>query len=361
MSTHAPTAADLAAPARRGFPKLLMGVVLAVIVVALALSYWFFVGRFYESTDDAYVGGEVTVLAPKVNGFIGAVLVRDNQKVEANQLLVRLDARDYAARLAEAQAEVSSANAAVGALQAKRSLQDAVVAQQRAAVSAAAAELARTAADHSRYSELVRDDAVSNQVLEKANADDAKARAALAGSQAALLAAQREAVVMDSEIGQAQARVAQTVAAQQLAALNVDYTELRAPVAGYIGNRTARVGALAMSGSALITVVPSSGLWVDANFKEDQLKKLRVGDHARVKLDASGDALDGVVESLAPATGATFSLLPADNATGNFTRIVQRVPVRIRLLGSPAQLAALRPGLSAEARVSLDSVRASNN
>jgi membrane fusion protein (multidrug efflux system) len=164
--------------------------------------------------------------------------------------------------------------------------------------------------------------------------------------------------VLDAQIGDAVARVATARAEQRVAALNVEYTTIRSPIDGYVGNRTARVGMLANTGVSLLTVVPANGLWVDANFKEDQLKKMRAGDTVDVSLDAASDVIRGVVQSVAPATGATFSVLPAENATGNFTKIVQRVPVRIRLLAPDQDASVLRAGLSATVRVHLDSEHA---
>ena len=348
-----PAAAQPAQPARRT-PWMLLAIVAVLVVLALAASYWFFVGRFVQTTDDAYVGGDVTVMAPKVNGFVTEVLVRDNQFVHANQVLIRLDARDYDARLAEANAQVQSARAAVTELQAKKALQLATIDEQSAEVRASAAELTRSAADQSRYRELVKDEAVSNQVVERADADLTKAHAAVDRNRAGLTAAQRQIAVLDAQIGDAEARIATAQAAQRVAALNVEYTTIRSPIDGYVGNRTARVGLLANTGVSLLTVVPASGLWVDANFKEDQLKKMRAGDTVDVDLDASSKSLQGVVESLAPATGATFSVLPAENATGNFTKIVQRVPVRVRLTVPADMQGVLRPGLSATVKVHLD-------
>ena len=347
-----PNAAQTAKPARR-IPWMLLSVVTVLIVLALAVSYWFFVGRFVETTDDAYVGGDVTVMAPKVNGFVTDVLVQDNQFVHANQVLIRLDARDYDAKLAQATAEVDSARAAVAELQAKQVLQAAVINQHQAEVRASSAELTRSAQDQTRYRELVKDDAVSNQIVERADADFSKAQAAVQSSGAAVLAAQRELDVLGAQIADAQARVNTALAAQRVAQLNVEYTTIRSPVDGYIGNRTARVGMLANIGAPLLTVVPSTDLWVDANFKEDQLKKMQIGDKADVALDASSLPLHGYVESLAPATGATFSVLPPENATGNFTKIVQRVPVRIRLTVPRGMENVLRPGLSATVEVHL--------
>lgn len=358
MSTPSTPAPALPKPAAASAqPRRVPWMSLAVGAVALALAAaagdWYFVLRFQQTTDDAYVGGNVTVMAPKVNGFITDILVQDNQHVSANQVLVRLDSRDYDAKLAQAKAEVDSARAAVAELQAKQSLQAAVINQHQAEVRASSAELTRSAEDQARYQQLVKDDAVSNQLVERADADFSKAQAAVQSSGAAVLAAQRELSVLGAQIADAQARVNTALAAQRVAELNVEYTTIRAPVDGYIGNRTARVGMLANTGVSLLTVVPSTDLWVDANFKEDQLKKMHVGDPADVELDASSVPLHGHVESLAPATGATFSVLPPENATGNFTKIVQRVPVRIRLDVPRGMETVLRPGLSATVKVHL--------
>ena len=331
---------------------MLLAVGAVVVVVAAATAYWYFDARFYQSTDDAYVGGDVTVMAPKVNGFVTEVLVQDNQYVKAGQVLIRLDSRDYDARLAQANAQLQSARAAIGEIHAKQDLQGATINEQQAEVVAANAELTRTAADHARYTQLVKDNAVSNQVVERADADLSKARASVDQSSAGVQAAKRQLGVLDAQLADAQANVAKAEAEQRYAALNVEYTTIRAPIDGYVGNRTARVGVLANTGVSLLTVIPAQGLWVDANFKEDQLREMRAGDTAEVKLDAAdGPAIKGVVESLAPATGATFSVLPAENATGNFTKIVQRVPVRIRLNATHDQQLALRPGLSATVSV----------
>jgi membrane fusion protein (multidrug efflux system) len=353
-STAAPTAErDTRRPFRLGWMPL--AIIAVLVVMAAAATYWFTVLRFVQSTDDAYVGGDVTVMAPKVSGFVAELLVADNQRVKAGQVLIRLDSRDYDARLAQATADVQSARAAVAELEAKEQLQAAVISQSHAEVRASSAELTRSASDQTRYRQLVKDEAVSNQVVERADADYLKARATLDNSNAASLAATRQLAVIAAQIDDAHARVATAVALRRIAELNVEYTTIRAPVDGYVGNRTARVGMLANTGASLLTIVPAGGLWVDANFKEDQLKKMHVGDRVDVALDASSDIIQGRVESLAPATGATFSVLPPENATGNFTKIVQRVPVRIRLDVPEKMQNVLRAGLSAIVKVHLDS------
>jgi membrane fusion protein (multidrug efflux system) len=356
-SPSTPVSTPNAPAATRGtrrIPWMPLAILIIVVVVAAAGVYWFTVLRFVQSTDDAYVGGNVTVMAPKVNGFVTALLVTDNQSVKANQVLIRLDSRDYDARFAQASAEVTSARAAVDELVAKQQLQAAVINQQQAELRASSAELTRSASDQNRYRQLVKDEAVSNQVVEQADADFLKARASVDRSSAGLLASQRELTVLAAQIDDARARVATAEASRRVAELNVEYTTIRSPVDGYIGNRTAQVGLLANTGVPLMTVVPAEGLWVDANFKEDQLKKMHAGDTVDVSLDASSKMLHGRVESVAPATGATFSVLPPENATGNFTKIVQRVPVRIRLDVTKDEQQVLRPGLSATVTVHLD-------
>ncbi|WP_126876501.1 HlyD family secretion protein [Paraburkholderia kururiensis] len=359
-SAQTPAVAGALPEARvRTIPWMLLAVAGVVLAVCAALAYWFAVGRWVESTDDAYVGGNVTVIAPKVTGFVDQVLVQDNQYVKANQVLIRLDSRDYDAKLAQAVAEANSAEAAVNELKAKRALQLAVINQQAAGVTAAHAELVRTNADQARYRQLVKDDAVSNQLVEQADASFAKAKAAVEGSDASLLAAKQQLTVLDAQIADAGARVAKAQAEQRYAQLNVDYTTLRSPVDGYVGNRTARVGLLASAGTSMLTVVPAHDLWVDANFKEDQLRRMHDGDPVEVTLDAHAGTIRGTVQSIAPATGATFSILPPENATGNFTKIVQRVPVRV-VLDVPKEAHYLRPGLSATVRVHLAGARQRN-
>lgn len=339
---------------RRRVPWMMVAVLAVVAVVASAALYWDLVLRFEQNTDDAYVGGNVTVLAPKVNGFVDQILVTDNQHVKAGDVLIRLDARDYEAKREQASAEVDSARAAVTELEAKQQLQLAVIGQHSAEKNAAAAELTRATSDNVRYRELVKSEAVSNQLVERAAADYAKASAGLERSDAALLAAKRQLDVLSAQLIDARARVNTALASQKVAALNVEYTTIRAPVDGYVGNRTARVGMLANVGVPLLAIVPTSGLWIDANFKEDQLKRMRPGDRVDVSLDASNLTLHGRVDSVAPATGATFSVLPPENATGNFTKIVQRVPVRVSLDPQPALANVLRPGLSAIVTVHTD-------
>jgi membrane fusion protein, multidrug efflux system len=317
-------------------------------LVALAYGYhWLTVGRFIESTDDAYVGGDITVIAPKVAGFIEQVAVTDNQKVQAGQLLVKLDDRDYRATLTRAEAAAEAQRATLANLDATRRLQLAIIAQAHAGITAADAEVARAHDDAVRFRDLSAHSAASVQVFQKADADYKEAMAQAQKSRAAMDAAERQLDVIDTQKRQTEAALGEATATVDLARLNLSYTELRAPIAGVVGNRSARTGAYASVGSQLISIVPAQGLWIDANFKESQLAQMRPGLRAVVTADVlPGHEFVGHVASLAPATGAQFSVLPAENATGNFTKIVQRVPVRVVLDGDASTLGRLRPGLS---------------
>jgi membrane fusion protein, multidrug efflux system len=314
--------------------------------------HWWTVGRFIESTDDAYVGGDVTVIAPKVAGFIAQVAVTDNQAVHAGDLLVKLDDRDYQAALARAAAAVAAQQASLANLDASRRLQEAMIAEAQAELSSTAAEITRTKYDVDRYRSLAQDQFGSQQRFQQADADYRKALAADARARAALEAAQRQIDVIDTQKQQTAAALAGAIADRDTAQLNLGYTELRAPIDGTVGNRSARAGAYATIGAQLISLVPARGLWVDANFKESQLARMRAGMPATIEADElPGEVLHGHVASLAPATGAVFSVLPPENATGNFTKIVQRVPVRVQLDDDADMLGRLRPGLSVTASV----------
>lgn len=328
----------------------------AFVVAAIAAigygTHWWTTARFLESTDDAYVGGDVTVLGPKVPGYIAQVLVTDNQSVHAGDVLLRLDDRDYRALLAKAEGAVAAQQALLANLDATSRLQAAVIAQARASVVAVTADARRAHDDQVRYQDLVAKSAVSVQSAQKADADYKQIAANRERAEAGAVAAERQLDVIATQKQQAQAALAQAVAERDLAKLNLEYTVLRAPVDGTVGNRRARVGAYAQAGTQLLAVVPAHGLWVDANFKEGQVARLSPGMPVKIEADVlPGRVFHGRVASLAPATGAQFSVLPPENATGNFTKIVQRVPVRVLLDEADGRLGTLRPGLSVTAEV----------
>jgi len=342
------------APATAPRRALAKPLIATAVVAALAGwgAHWWTSGRFVEETDDAYVGGDVTVIASKVAGYVEAVAVTDNQSVRRGDLLVKIDDRDYRAAVARAEASVAAARAALVNLDATQQLQRSTIAQADAGVAAAQAEATRAQADDARYRELAARAAVSIESAQRAQAAAQTAQAGTDRAAAARQGAQRQLLVIETQRGQAEAALAQAEAELQVARLNLSYTELRAPVDGVIGNRRARAGAYASAASQMLVVVPSQGLWIDANFKEDQLARLRVGQAVEVRADVQpGRSFKGHVASLAPATGAQFSVLPPENATGNFTKIVQRVPVRIQLDGRDGELGLLRPGLSVKASI----------
>jgi membrane fusion protein, multidrug efflux system len=313
--------------------------------------YWWTTGRFIESTDDAYVGGNVTPISPHIAGFVAEILVTDNQRVDAGQVLVRLDDRDVRAAAEHAEAVLNQRTAMLASLRARYALQQSAIEQAAADLEAKTAQASFAEVEAERYRTLVLSESGSRQNAQRTRAQDQAARAAVASAQAALAAANQQLSVLRANIDEASAAVAQAQADLQTARLNLSYTEIRSPIDGYVGNRAARVGAYVSQGKYLLTIVPAHGLWVDANFKEDQLARMQPGQPATVIADTlPGHVFHGHVLSLAPATGAVFSVIPAENATGNFTKIVQRVPVRIAL-DEDAPLGWIRPGLSTFATV----------
>ncbi|MFT3731623.1 MAG: HlyD family secretion protein [Hyphomicrobium sp.] len=358
-----PQAEVTTSPARRpSRRRLFFGLTLLLAVPALAwFGYdWWTVGRFMEETDDAYVGGNVTALSPHVDGFVSEILVTDNQRVTAGQLLIHLDPRDLEAALLRARATFNQRKATLASLKAQLELQHSNIAQASADVDAKTAQAAFARKDSERYSRLAITSAGSVQDSERTSSLDLQARSALIASKAAYAAAKQQLTVLDANISQATAAVSAAEADVRIGELNLGYTEIRSPVDGYIGNRAAQVGNYVKTGSYLLTVVPANGLWVDANFKEDQLGAMSPGQAASIVPDVMPNhEFHGHVASLAPGTGAIFSIIPPENATGNFTKIVQRVPVRIVLDAGDANLGQIRPGLSTTATV--DTRRSSEN
>ncbi len=351
----------LVEPVPRHRKKHILRIAIGIALIAGIVygTHWWTTGRFIEDTDDAYVGGDVTVVGPKVPGYIAQVAVTDNQFVHAGDLLVKIDDRDYRAAVARADGAVAAQQALLATLDANEKLQEAVIRQAQAGVATADAETQRSRDDEARYRDLSSRSAVSIESAQRADATYKTARAATDKAQATLVAAQRQIDVIESQKQQARAALQQAIAERDIARLNEGYTELRAPVDGVVGNRRARTGAYAAAGTQLLSVVPARGLWVDANFKEDQLARMRAGQPVEIRADVlPGRVFRGHLASLAPATGAQFSVLPPENATGNFTKVVQRVPVRVVLDDKDSQLGVLRPGLSVVADVDTRAVAA---
>jgi membrane fusion protein (multidrug efflux system) len=346
----APAGARIKLPGKR---MLATGAGLAalVAVAAYAVQYWM-AGQYIETTDDAYVGGDVTDLAPQVSGLIANIMVTDNQAVHAGDLLVKIDDRDFRIAVDRAEAAVAGAQASLANLAAARVLQLALIGEAEADAASAGARTVLARDNQSRYARLAANQAGTLQDAQTAEAAYEQAVAGGSHAAAALAAARAQLVVIDAQTQQAEAMLAVAQADLAAARLNLSYTEIRAPFDGVIGNRSAHLGGYASAGAQLLSIVPAHGLWVDANFKEDQLAAMVPGDRVTITADVSpGVKITGAVASLAPASGAVFSILPAENATGNFTKIVQRVPVRILLDGGAGDLGLLRPGLSVTASV----------
>jgi membrane fusion protein (multidrug efflux system) len=333
--------------------RLLLGLASAALLGAAWYGFdWWTVGRFFQDTDDAYVGGNVTPISPHISGFIAEIAVTDNQLVKAGQLLIRLDDRDVRAAADHAEAILKQRQAALESLRAKYALQQTTIQQTSADLDAKTAQADFAKVDAERYRALARTNDGSQQDAQRTTSLDQAARASVASAQAALAAAKQQLTVLSADVDAAAADVAQAKADLETARLNLGYAEIRAPIDGFVGNRAAQVGAYVGQGTYLLTVVPAHGLWVDANFKEDQLARMEPGEPATIAADTlPGHVFRGHLQSLAPATGAVFSVIPPENATGNFTKIVQRVPVRIALDDGDPALIKIRPGLSTIATV----------
>lgn len=324
---------------------LVLAALSAVLAAASYGAYWWQTGRFLQTTDDAYVGGDISAISSKVSGYIQQLAVQDNMAVKKGDLLIRIDDRDYRAALAKAAGEVAAQQAALADIQATRQLQQATIAGSTASLLAATAATEKLANDNRRYNALAASSAISAQIRDNASADYRRAHAEQEKAKADKTVAERQLTVLDARQQQTLAALAQ--ANLEMARLNLSYTDIRAPFDGVIGNRRAWSGSFVSSGTQLLSLVPAHGLWIDANFKENQLAHMRAGQAVTIVADVlPNHTFKGHVASLAPATGSRFSILPAENATGNFTKIVQRVPVRIALEGDGAKLDVLRPGLS---------------
>ncbi|GKQ53221.1 HlyD family secretion protein [Bradyrhizobium sp. Ce-3] len=309
--------------------------------------YYITTGRYLETTDDAYVKADSTIIAPKVSGYIAEVLVSDNEPVKAGQTMARIDDRDFKAALKQAQADVAASDAVVKNLNVQIELQEPLIEQQAAEVDAIDANLKFAQQERARYDELMKSGAGTIQRAQQTDAALRAQSAQLQQGKAGLIAANKKIEVLSTQRAQAVAQLSRARAVEQQAALNLSYTEITAPVAGTVGARTLRVGQYVQAGTQLMAVVPLDAVYVVANFKETQLTHVRNGQPVELRVDSfHSTRLKGHVDSLSPASGLEFALLPPDNATGNFTKIVQRVPVKI-VLDDHSLSGLLRPGMSA--------------
>ncbi len=339
-------------------PKKKSGIMGRLILVALlgAAAWfggkegyaWWTDGRFLISTDDAYVAADITTLAAKASGYITDVMVADNQTVKKGDIIARIDSGDYALAVAQAQNALTGNLATIARIDKQIAAGEAQVAQARAGVASAQATLESKDIDFARQSTLV-----SSKVSAQSQLDDARtardaARASLAASEAAVAVAEANIDVLKAQKAESEATGKTLQTALDKANRDLSFTEIRAPIDGVVGNKAFEVGTYVTPGQQLASLVAAGSAHIEANYKETQLAKLVPGETVRITVDAIGDeeTILGKVESLSPATGSVFSLLPANNATGNFTKVVQRLPVRIAVPADAAASGKLRPGLS---------------
>lgn len=351
------TAIDSSAPSAS--PRKLSRRVAVIAIVAVAAigaaafgARWLLVGRFLETTNDAYLKADPMVVAPRVSGYVSEVVVAANQDVQPGQLLVRIEDGTYRAQAAKAQADVDAAEADIKRLQAEIAHQQSILDQAQAAAGVATAKAAYAGREADRYGKLSESGAVSHQQVDQSRTMSEQTKSELANAQAAVTSAQRAIDVLKAEVAQAESAREAAKAAQQSAKLDLDATELRSRIKGRIGDKTVSIGQYVVAGTRLVSVMPVQDVYLEANYKETQIGRIRPGQPVDISVDAlPGTIVHGTVDSLSPGTGAQFALLPPENATGNFTKIVQRVPVRIRVDGDAATQAGLLPGLSVTATV----------
>lgn len=353
---------DQSALRRSGGSHLRSGVIaLGTVVAIAALVYgiqWLLHGRFIISTDDAYLRADSVTVAPRVSGYIDDVYVSENQKVAAGQPLLRIDMRNYRDAVGQNSAMVNARVADIGASQSQILQQQAVVLERKAELAGARANAQFARDQAKRYGSLRDQGAETDERYAQSVHERSQMDAAEASAVANVNIAVRQLATLKSQMEQTRAQVDAARASASTAQMNLDDTLIRASVAGYVGDNSARVGQYVQPGTRLMSIVPVQSVYLVANFRETQLKRLRIGQPATIKLDALGSAeIPGRVESFAPGTGAQFALLPPENATGNFIKIVQRVPVRVHLMPSRELEDRLLPGLSVT--VSIDTTQRS--
>jgi membrane fusion protein (multidrug efflux system) len=348
------------APGRAWFGSTVvrLAVLLAagVIVVLFTTQWNRWVGlSVRQVTDDAYVRGDITPLSAQVEGYVRHVPVNDFQRVKQGELLVEIEDDNYRARVAQAEADLLGAQAAIENLKAQKAAQHSQVAEAEGAINATQADVERTRLEASRQRTLLATTFGTRQKVEQADAEAQRFAATLARNQAALDAQRRQLAVLDTQESQLRAEAKAKQAMLDLAKINLGYTRIVAPVDGMVSERGVRDGQYVHAGTQLIAVVPLDNVWAVANYKETQLTHVAIGQQAEIRVDTfPGVVVKAMVDSIAPASGAQFSLLPPDNATGNFTKVVQRIPVKLRIGPDNPLAGKLRPGMSVIATILTD-------
>lgn len=330
-------------------PFFIMALVLAA--AAGGLLYWFKTIRPFETTDNAYLKAHISLISPKESGYVKEVLFEDNQKVMPGDLLVVIDDHDYQAKVAQAEAQVMLEKATMKTLETDKQAQSAMIRQEQANIAASEANVEKSGRDLQRFRNLAAEGAISAQTRDTAESVYKQAKAERDKYLSTTQEEKSRLSSLDAKIAETKARLKAAQAALELARIDLANTRIFAPFEGVIGNRSVQVGQLVQPGTLLAYLIPSDGIFVEANFKETQIARMQPGQTVEIDVDALPDQqFTGVVDSFAPASGSEFSLLPPENATGNFTKIVRRVPVKIRFRDGTS-LSQLRPGLSTTVRV----------
>ena len=345
----APTQAPAVPPVRKRRTRALAVLAGALLLGAGAYygQYWWTQGRYLISTDDAYVGAKNATLSPKVSGYIAEVAVEDNAEVAAGDVVARIDDGDYRLAVDNARDQIGVQQATIDRLGRQTTAQVAAVDQAKAQLASAKAGATRAQLELKRQQDLAARQINSRQALEQAEANAEQAVASVQAAEAAIAAASANVDVLKAQQEEARRTLQQYQTALAKAQRDLSFTVIKAPFDGVIGNRAVQVGDYVQPTQRLASLVPMDAVYIDANFKETQLAGLKPGQPVKISVDAlPGHTLEGRVASLAPASGSVFSLLPPDNATGNFTKIVQRLPVRILVPAEVAEQSVLRPGMS---------------
>lgn len=338
--------------------KLKQAMIAAAVIVGIFAgaeygSYYWTMGRYLVSTDDAYVDVHSSMISPRISGYISEVPVNDNQTVQAGQVIARIDPRDYQTALDRARADVAAAQAQIATLRQQIAQQKLTIDQAQQTVAWDLAALRYSQQNYNRYTQLARDGYGTEQQAQHSVADIREKQAALARDTTGVGVAEKQIAVYQAQLAQARAALAQQEANEHQAELNLGYTTITAPFDGTIGVRNIQVGQYVQAGTQLMAVVPLQSVYVTANYMETQLTHVRAGQQVTIAVDTfPGVVIHGHVESVAPASGQQFALLPPDNATGNFTKIVQRIPVKITIEPNDPLAGQLRPGMSVEPTIS---------
>jgi membrane fusion protein (multidrug efflux system) len=334
--------------------RLAIFLTLLTLVVGGFFAHWLLVGRFIESTDNAYVQGEITRVSSQLSARVAKVLVADNQHVEQGDLLLELEPEDFRLAIERAQAALASREAELLQARSKLTQQGSLIDASQADVGASQATLGRTQIDLSRAQALRKPGYVSEERVTTLIADSRVASSLVSKAQADLQAQRQQIASLNAEIKRLEAQVANAHTELAQAELNLSRTQIHAPISGIIGQRAARNGQYVQTGAYLLSVVPDQNIWIQANFKETQIGKMHQGQSAELLFDAyPNEPIQATLDSLFAASGAQFSLLPPDNATGNFTKVVQRIPVKLTFAANNPLRGKIRPGMSVLVKVSI--------